>query len=183
MTFLRFVARQHLLEGCYLLKSFQKDRDIGPFWSHHLQASIHTKHSPLIVSLALFCFKPLCSHINYSFRQLLGPGSETFAGSGQSSRALYDFMTDHKKHCTATRWFCLHILLKMPNSSSLLCWLCCGRWGWYHPTEAMEPNRELWSALSHTSREGCQDWTTGSTTQDCKIGVLRTFILILCNSK
>lgn len=65
-----------------------------------------------MVSSVLFLFKPFCYHINYSFRQLLGPGSEAFAGSGRSGRALYGFRTNHKEHCTATRWFCLHIPLK-----------------------------------------------------------------------
>jgi len=157
--------------------------DIRRFWTHLLQATIHTVHSPLIVSLALFGFKTLRYHINYSFRQLLGPGSETSAGLGQSSKALYDFMTDHKKHCIATRWFCLHILLKMHNSSSLLCWLGCWRCGWHHPAEAMKPSWDLRRALSRISREDCQDWDTSSTMQDCKIRVLWMLILVLCNSK
>lgn len=159
-----FVAVQHLFKWTLLVR-FLKRQDIRPFWACQLQATTHTVHSPLVVSLALFCLKFLCYHSIYSLRQLLGPGSETSGGSGQSSRALYDFMTDHNKHCTAPCWVCLHTLLKMPNSSRLLCCLCCWRCGWWHPTEARTPSWDLWSALSHAGRD-CHNWNCSSTIQD-----------------
>lgn len=81
------------LKGMLFAKKvfFKKKRGTpGPFWSHHLQATLHAVHSPLIISLALFCFKPLCYHINQSFGQLLGPGSEILRGQG---KAVELFMT------------------------------------------------------------------------------------------
>lgn len=148
VTFLTRVAQQHLLEGHVICQEvFNKAGTWGP--PIQLQATTHTARPPLMVSSALFCFKSLCDHINYSFRQLLGPGSEAFAGSGQSSTMLYDFLTAHKTRGAATRWFCLHLLSQMQIGSSLPSWLCRQRWGWHHPVD-VRGLTETPEMLSHT---------------------------------
>lgn len=169
---------------CYLPKSFKKDRDI--------RLSDLISYKPLLSTLCIlhWLYLQLCFILNayvttltIAFGSFLAKALRLFTGTGQSSRALYDFMTDHKKHCIATRWFCLHILLKMHNSSSLLCWLCCRRCGWFHPAEARKTSWDSWSALSYTSKENCQNWNTSSIIQDCKTCVLWTLILTFYNPK
>lgn len=71
-----------------LLVRFLKRQGHQVLLSSSVASHNATEHSPLVVSLALFCLKFLCYHIIYSLRQLLGPGSETSGGSGKSSRAL-----------------------------------------------------------------------------------------------
>lgn len=77
--------------------------------------------------ISSFVLSPYVTTLTIALDSFLAQTLRLLQGQGKAVELLMISRQTTKNHCKATRWFCLHILLEMHNSSSLRCGLCC--WG------------------------------------------------------